>query len=62
VRYVINGKYKIDNNLAENGVRPLALGRKITSSAVIMKRQNVQQLSILYWEPAKLTKSILNIG
>jgi hypothetical protein len=27
-----------------------------------MKRQNVQQLSILYWEPAKLTKSILNIG
>jgi transposase len=28
VRYVINGKYKIDNNLAENGVRPLALGRK----------------------------------
>jgi hypothetical protein len=28
VRYVIDGRYKIDNNLAENGVRPLALGRK----------------------------------
>lgn len=27
-RYVIDGRYKIDNNLAENGVRPLALGRK----------------------------------
>ena len=26
-RYVIDGRYKIDNNLAENGVRPLALGR-----------------------------------
>jgi transposase len=28
VRYVIDGRYKIDNNMAENGVRPLALGRK----------------------------------
>ena len=28
VRYVIDGRYKIDNNGAENGVRPLALGRK----------------------------------
>jgi transposase len=28
VRYVIDGHYKIDNNGAENGIRPLALGRK----------------------------------
>jgi len=28
VRYVIDGRYKIDNNGAENGIRPLALGRK----------------------------------
>jgi transposase len=28
VRYVIDGRYRIDNNGAENGVRPLALGRK----------------------------------
>jgi hypothetical protein len=28
VRYVIDGRYKIENNGAENGVRPLALGRK----------------------------------
>ncbi|MEI6143352.1 MAG: IS66 family transposase [Mariniphaga sp.] len=28
VRYVLDGRYKIDNNGAENGVRPLALGRK----------------------------------
>lgn len=28
VRYVIDGRYRIDNNLAENAVRPLALGRK----------------------------------
>lgn len=27
-RYVIDGRYRIDNNGAENGVRPLALGRK----------------------------------
>lgn len=28
VRYVVDGRYRIDNNLAENAVRPLALGRK----------------------------------
>ncbi|MDR2804776.1 MAG: transposase, partial [Dysgonamonadaceae bacterium] len=28
VRYVADGRYKIDNNGAENGIRPLALGRK----------------------------------
>ena len=27
-RYVLDGRYRIDNNGAENGVRPLALGRK----------------------------------
>ena len=27
-RYVEDGRYRIDNNLAENSVRPLALGRK----------------------------------
>lgn len=27
-RYVLDGRYNIDNNLAENGVKPLALGRK----------------------------------
>ncbi len=27
-RYHLDGKYKIDNNLAENAIRPLALGRK----------------------------------
>ena len=28
VRYVSDGRYSIDNNAAENGIRPLALGRK----------------------------------
>ena len=28
VRYVMDGRYRIDNNGAENGVRALALGRK----------------------------------
>jgi len=28
VRYVVDGRYKIDNNGVENGVRPLAVGRK----------------------------------
>lgn len=27
-RYHLDGRYKIDNNLAENAIRPLALGRK----------------------------------
>ena len=27
-RYHIDGRYKLDNNLAENAIRPLALGRK----------------------------------
>lgn len=27
-RYVVDGRYRIDNNLAENAVRPLAIGRK----------------------------------
>jgi hypothetical protein len=27
-RYVNDGRYRIDNNLAENGVRALAIGRK----------------------------------
>lgn len=27
VRYVIDGRYRIDNNGAKNGVRPLAVGR-----------------------------------
>lgn len=27
-RYHLDGKYRIDNNLAENSIRPLALGRK----------------------------------
>jgi transposase len=27
-RYVVDGRYRMDNNLAENAVRPLALGRK----------------------------------
>jgi len=28
VRYIDDGKYEIDNNLIENAIRPLALGRK----------------------------------
>lgn len=27
-RYVIDGRYKIDSNLVENGQRPVAVGRK----------------------------------
>ena len=27
-RYHLDGRYRIDNNLAENSIRPLALGRK----------------------------------
>lgn len=27
-RYHLDGRYRIDNNMAENSIRPLALGRK----------------------------------
>lgn len=27
-RYVLDGRYRIDNNLVENAIRPLAIGRK----------------------------------
>lgn len=35
--YTLHGQMEIDNNLTENAVRPLAIGRKTTSSQVHMR-------------------------
>ena len=40
-RYHLDGRYQIDNNLVENTIRPLAIGRKITCSVVIMMQQRM---------------------
>jgi hypothetical protein len=38
-RYHLDGRYRIDNNLVENAIRLLAIGRKTTSSAVMQMQQ-----------------------
>ena len=46
-RYVNDGRFCIDNNLVENVVRPLALGRKTSCSAGI-----TMLLSYTFWSVA----------
>jgi hypothetical protein len=46
VRYVINGRYQIDNNGVENGVRPLALGRK--NYMFCGNHQAAKRIAIIY--------------
>jgi transposase len=53
VRYVIDGRYKIDNNGAENGIRPLAPGRLCCVQHNLPKAKGLtpfsaKLLSILY--------------
>ncbi|MBK7970727.1 MAG: transposase [Bacteroidetes bacterium] len=36
--YCTDGRLEIDNNLVENAIRPVAIGRKITSLPVLMMR------------------------
>ncbi len=46
VRYVLDGRYRIDNNLAENGVRPLAVGRK--NYLFCGNHQSAERTAIIY--------------
>ncbi len=42
--YLKDGRLKIDNNLAENALRPIALSRKKTSCSVVTTKQlKIQQ-------------------
>ena len=44
-RYIVDGRYKIDINIVENGQRPVALSRKTIFSARIMMLQSELLLS-----------------
>ncbi|MBP6610765.1 MAG: transposase, partial [Paludibacter sp.] len=52
VRYTLDGRYRIDNNLAENAVRPLALGRK--NYLFCGNHEAAERTAIIYhsWAPA----------
>ncbi|MBQ7773904.1 MAG: transposase, partial [Bacteroidales bacterium] len=45
--YVNDGRIHIDNNLIENAIRPLALGRKTGCSVEMMQLHTEQQLYTL---------------
>lgn len=45
-RYVLDGRYRIDNNLAENAVRPMALGRK--NYLFCLNHQAAQRTAMIY--------------
>lgn len=45
-RYVLDGRYRIDNNLAENAVRPLALGRK--NYLFCSNHQSAERTAMIY--------------
>lgn len=45
-RYVLDGRYRIDNNLAENAVRPMALGRK--NYLFCSNHQSAERTAIIY--------------
>lgn len=46
VRYVVDGRYRIDNNLAENAIRPLALGRK--NYMFCLNHQAAERTAMIY--------------
>jgi len=51
-RYHLDGRYKIDNNLVENAIRPLALEERTTCSVVVMTLQRMRQLCTRCWDAA----------
>jgi len=69
MRYLDDGRLLPDNNLAENEIRPITLGRKrstfgrfamqrTTSSAVTMRLHRIWPSSALCWRHAETTMSI----
>ena len=69
MRYLDDGRLLLDNNLAENEIRPVTLGRKrstfgrfamqrTTSSAVTMRLHRIWPSSALCWRHAETTMSI----
>jgi len=54
--YLLDGNLLLDNNLIENQIRPIALGRKNYLFAVATKQHNARLLFILLWRNARLLK------
>lgn len=52
-KYVDHGHVEIDNNIIENAIRPLALGRKTISLPAIMMQPSILDIIILSLELAK---------
>ena len=52
MRYIEDGRLLLDNNLAENEIRPITLGRKTIFSAGTMKQHKTLQSSAPYWPHA----------
>src|SRR5690554_7258999 len=61
-RYHLDGRYLPDNNLAENAIRPLAVGRKGVFSAATMMQLRMQLLCMRCWDAARLPMCIPENG
>ncbi|MBK9391756.1 MAG: transposase [Bacteroidetes bacterium] len=69
--YLSDARLQIDNNLTENAIRPVAVGRKITCSPDHIRLHNMQPSSIHCLPLAKpkisilqtwLTETLIKIG
>ena len=54
--YVTDGRYKIDDNMVENSIRPLAIGARTTCSAAMTMPHSEQPWSIPCLPPARLAE------
>ena len=61
MRYFEDGRLLLDNNLAENEIRPITLGERTTSSAVTTRQHKTCWSSAHYWQHAGTTMSIRGI-
>ena len=63
IRYLDDGRYEIDNNLIENSIRPVALGRK--NYLFAGSHEGARRAAMVYspsWVPAKSVVSSRLIG
>ena len=60
--YLKDGRLKIDNNLAENAIRSIALSKKTSCLVEIMRRRKTQLSSVHCWHHAKHLKLIPENG
>ncbi|WP_436834856.1 IS66 family transposase [Shigella flexneri] len=51
-----DGRVEIDNNIGENALRSVAVGRKIISFSAQTREEKVRRSSTVCWSPANRTK------